>query len=277
MRVKWSLLFLLIVIFLSGCFEKEEIRPSAVGLSATLTSDLKKINKEMPTTFILTIKNLASEIAEDISARLTNLTDWKIENEIQKLESLSPNDLYKFSWVAYAPPYNKSFTASAEVFYLMKTKSSLKIRVYNNEYLEGLKREEREKIKSQSALLSLTSSKNTPVSLTVSLNQPFILTQSYQKFPFTIEIKNLGKGTIYSDYSTYPPRERNKDKLRFNFQTNATLDCDFEDDSLIEDDKSKTFVCRILARNIEKFEDFYIDFSLTYYYLDKVSTKIEAI
>ncbi|MEM5855238.1 MAG: hypothetical protein QW472_02875, partial [Candidatus Aenigmatarchaeota archaeon] len=143
-------------------------------------------------------------------------------------------------------------------------------------YLEGLKREEKEKIKSQSALLSLTSSKNTPVSLTVSLNQPFILTQSYQKFPFTVEIKNLGKGTIYTDYSTYPPREKNKDKLRFNFQTNATLDCDFEDDSLIEVDKSKTFVCRILARNVEKFEDFYIDFSLTYYYLDKASTKIEV-
>jgi hypothetical protein len=228
----------------------------------------------------LTVKNLASEPARDISAHLTNLTGWKIENELQQLQELKPSDLYKFSWVAYAPLQNKTFISVANVFYNMQTKANLKIRVYDNEYLESLKQDEREKIKSKSALLFSITSKKTPVGLHVSLEQPFILTKYSQKFPFTIEIRNNGLGKVYSDTSTYPPQSSKEEYVRFNYESNATLMCDFDDNALVKlENGSKSIVCRVLTRKDEigNFTDFEVKFTLDYYYLDKAYLKIDVV
>jgi hypothetical protein len=208
------------------------------------------------------------------------LTGWRIENELQQLQELQPSDLYKFSWVAYAPLQNKTFTSVANVFYSMQTKANLKIRVYDNEYLESLKQEEREKIKTKSALLSSITSKKTPVGLYVSLEQPFILTQYSQRFPFTIEIRNTGLGKVYSDTSTYPPQPSKEEYVRFNYESNATLMCDFEDNALVKlENGSKSIVCRLLARkdDVDKYSDFFVNFTVSYTYLDKASTKIEVV
>jgi hypothetical protein len=271
---------LILLIFVSGCISKEEKVSSNVGLSAVLTSDAKKIVTSSPLTFILTVKNLASEPARDISAHLTNLTGWKIENELQQLQELKPSDLYKFSWVAYAPLQNKTFISVANVFYNMQTKANLKIRVYDNEYLESLKQDEREKIKSKSALLSSITSKKTPVGLHVSLEQPFILTKYSQKFPFTIEIRNNGLGKVYSDTSTYPPQSSKEEYVRFNYESNATLMCDFDDNALVKlENGNRNIVCRLLVikDDVNKYSDFFINFTVSYAYLDKASTKIEVV
>jgi hypothetical protein len=273
------LLLLILIIFISGCITEQE-KTSNFGLSLTLTTDTKKVAISSPLTFILTVKNLASEPAEDISAHLTNLTGWRIENELQQLQELQPSDLYKFSWIAYAPSQNKTFIPVSNVFYKMQTKSILKIRIYDNEYLESLKQEEREKIKSKPALLSSVTSKKTPVSLQVSLQQPFILTQYSQKFPFTIEIKNVGLGKVHSDTSTYPPQSNKEDYVRFNYESNATLVCDFEDGDLVRlINGSRSIACRLLVlkEEVEKYSDFFVNFTVSYTYLDKASTKIEVV
>lgn len=281
MRNLFALMFLLIVVFISGCVEIESGRPSNVGLSLTLTSDIKKVNKGMPTTFILTVKNLASEPAQDISVHLTNLTDWEIENnKVQKLENLPPQDLYKFSWVAYAPQQNKIFIPTSNIFYYMKTKLNVKLRIYDNDYLDTLKQEERTKIKEKPALLSSIVSKKTPVAVQVNLKQPFILTRYRETFPFVLDIKNVGLGEAYSDLSIYPPSERNKDYFRFEFSGNATLQCDFESGDLVKlSNKSKSIVCRIIVTkdDLNNYADFSIDFTISYTYLDKATTKIEVI
>jgi hypothetical protein len=280
--MKFYLLTLILaaVIFISGCIETQQEKVSNFGLSATLTSDTKRIAISSPVTFILTVKNLASEPAKDISAHLTNLTGWRIENELQQLQELQPSDLYKFSWIAYAPLQNKTFTPVANVFYSMQTKANLKIRVYDNEYLESLKQDEREKIKTKSALLSSITSKKTPVGLYVSLEQPFILTQYSQRFPFTIEIRNTGLGKVYSDMSNYPPQSNKEDYVRFNYESNATLMCDFEDGEFVKlINGSRSIACRLLVikDDVDKYSDFFVNFTVSYTYLDKASTKIEVV
>ncbi|MEM5829278.1 MAG: hypothetical protein QW040_00480 [Candidatus Aenigmatarchaeota archaeon] len=280
--MKVCLLFLsllIIVIFISGCISQEEKKVAGVGLSSTLTVDVKEVKASTPMSFILTVKNLASEAAEDISVHLTNLTDWKIENEIQRLESLPPNDLYKFSWVAYAPQQNGIFIPTSNIFYFMKTRANLKIRVYDNEYLNTLKQEERVKIKERSAVLSYVASKNTPITIQVSLQQPFILTRYKETFSFVLEIKNVGLGEVYSELSTYPPYDGSKDYLTFEFNGNATIECDYESYSLIKlSNNSKNIVCRVIVTKdeLDNYVDFSIDFVTSYKYLDKATTKIEV-
>jgi hypothetical protein len=274
------LLLLILIIFISGCITTQPQKVSNFGLSLILAANTKQVKQNAPTTFILTVKNLASEPAKDISAHLTNLTGWRIENELQQLQELQPSDLYKFSWIAYAPSQNKTFVSVANVFYSMETKSTLKIRIYDNEYVESLKQDEREKIKSKPALLSSVTSKKTPVSLYASLEQPFILTQYSQRFPFTIEIKNVGLGKVYSDTSTYPPQSNKENYVRFNYESNASLMCDFDKNDLIKlENDSKGIVCRILATKdeIENFTEFEVNFTLNYYYLDKSYFKIDVV
>jgi hypothetical protein len=162
----------------------------------------------------------------------------------------------------------------------MQTKANLKIRVYDNEYLESLKQDEREKIKSKSALLSSITSKKTPVGLHVSLEQPFILTKYSQRFPFTIEIRNNGLGKVYSDTSTYPPQSSKEEYVRFNYESNATLMCDFDDNALVKlVNGNRNIVCRLLVikDDVNKYSDFFINFTVSYTYLDKASTKIEVV
>lgn len=283
--MKYQLLLILsiiVIIFLSGCIiPSGQPTASNVGLSSTLTSDAKKAKTSVPVTFILTTKNLASESSTDISTELLNLTGWRIENALQDLDELLPSDLYKFSWIAYAPSTpNKTFIPVTNIFYSMQTVAGLKLRVYSNDYLNGLKAEDREKIRGQSALLSSNISKLTPVSVTVSLQQPFILTEYSQRFPFVIEIKNAGLGQPYSDDASYPPRESWKSYVRFSYTSNSTIDCDYDDGDLVKlVNGSKSIVCRLAATqdDVNKFSDFSVDFMISYTYLDKASMKIEII
>jgi hypothetical protein len=281
MRNQLLLTLLIATVFLSGCITQEgKITVSSVGLSRTLSSDIKQAKPSVPVTFILSIKNLASENAADISAQLLNLTDWRIENDLQELDNLLSGDLYKFSWVAYAPSTpNKTFLPFANLFYRMDTNAGLTLRVYNNDYLDTLKSEERRTIMEKSALLSSTISKLTPITTTISLKQPFILTEYSQEFPFVIEVKNVGPGETYNDDATYVPGEGEKDYFRFNYQTNSSLSCDYDDSDLVRPiNGSKSIVCRLSATQdeVEKYSDFSVDFTMSYTYLDKASMKIEV-
>ena len=281
MKLHFLLLLLVIIVFLSGCVGQSETQKSyGIGLSATLTVDAQQVRTSIPVTFILAVKNLASEVAEDIKVQLLNLTGWQVENEIQELKELKPNDLYKFSWVAYAPSQNKTFIATTNVFYYMRTKANIKLRVYDNEYLNTLNQEERNKIKEKSALLSSMMSKNTPVGVQINLKQPFILTRYRETLPFVLEIKNVGSGEVYSDTSNYPPPERYKEYVRFEFNSNSTLQCDFDDGELVKlSNKSKSIVCRLVITkdDIKNYTDFSINFTISYTYLDKAKTKIEVV
>jgi hypothetical protein len=280
MRQYLALFLLVALVFLSGCIGQSE-KNLNFGLSTALTSDTKKAGALAPVTFILTIKNIASESAKDISAQLLNLTGWDVENDLQDLDELSSNDLYKFSWIAYAPPTpNKTFTASANIFYRMDTNAKLNIRVYDNSYLNTLKPEEKDKIIGKSALLSSDISKSTPIAVTISLQQPFILTGYSQRFPFVINIKNAGLGQAYSSDAFYLPRENEKSYVRFSYISNSSLACDYEDGDLVKlINGTKSIVCRLLVAqdDVNKYADFATDFTISYTYLDKASTKIEVV
>jgi hypothetical protein len=271
---------LIFVIFISGCISGGEEKVSSnVGLTTTLTSDSKKISSSTPVTFILTIKNPASEPAKEIFVELTNLTGWNVENRIQSLPRLATNDLYKFSWLAYSPATgNKSFSAMANVFYKMDSKALLKVRVYNNDYLNTLTQSEKEKIKNTPALLSAIISSKTPLKISVSLQQPFILTESSQTFPFVINIKNVGLGKVYGSYSNYPPVTRDEEYFIFSYSSNSTIRCDFVNNEAVRlVNGSRNIACRISASGIEKYSDFSINITLSYSYLDKAKREIEVV
>jgi len=282
MRNQLLLILLIAVIFLSGCITQPSgTTVSNVGLSRTLSSDTKQAKTSMPVTFILSVKNLASENANDISAELLNLTYWTVENQLQHLDELLPNDLYKFSWIAYSPSTpNNTFIPIANVFYNMETNAKLKLRVYDNNYLNTLKSDERGKIQEGSALLSSTISKNTPVTVKISIQQPFILTEYSQRFPFVIEIKNAGLGKVYRDNAVYPPAESFVDYFRFSFSSNSTITCDYDSQELVKlDNGIKTIACRLSVTqdDVSNSADFPVDFTISYMYLDKASAKIQVV
>jgi len=281
MRNQLLLVLLIVIIFLSGCTTSTKENISSVGLSTVLTSDIKQAKTSMPVTFILTVKNLASEDAKDIFIELLNLTDWEVEDALKSLDELLSNDLYKFSWIAYAPSIpNKTFVPYAEILYSMETKANLTLRVYDNNYLNTLKQAEKDKIKGKSALLSSSISKNTPVTVTVSLQQPFILTSYSQKFPFVIEIKNIGLGQTYGDEPDYPPRESEKNYVKFSYATDSNIYCDHDDGDLIELSKgSKSIACKLTVTQDElnNYADFAVDFTISYVYLDRASLKIAVV
>jgi hypothetical protein len=277
---KLLLLVLILVIFISGCIGQTSEKSTSVGMSRTLSADITQVKTSVPVTFILSIKNLASEKAEFISAELLNLTEWNIENDLQYLEELLAGDSYKFSWVAYSPYIpNRSFLPFANLFYKMKTDAKLNIRVYNNDYLSTLSSGERGTIVERSALLSSTVSRSTPIGVTASLKQPFILTEYSQEFPFVIEIKNLGVGEPYNDDAGYPLGYSEKGYVRFSFTSNSTISCDFDDGSSVRlVNGAKNIVCRmsVTQDEVSKYEDFYVDFTIDYTYLDRAYTKIEV-
>lgn len=277
------ILLIVVIVFLSGCAGKNVQTASGVGLSNTLTSDVKKAETSMPVTFMLTIKNMASESATDISTELTNLTGWKVENALQHLNKLMSSDLYKFSWLAYAPSVpNKTFSPTANLFYKMQTKANLKIRVYENDYLNTLKQKDRQSIMGKSALLSSNISKSTPVNFSLSLQQPFILTEYSQNFPFVIEIKinNAILGQVYKDDESYKPRESWKNYVRFGYTTNSTMVCDFSNGDVARlVDGSRSIACKLTATQdrVNNYTDFAVNFTISYTYLDKASTGIEVV
>jgi len=274
------LLVLAVIVFLSGCVTTKKETVSSVGISSALTSDTKEASASMPVTFILTIKNLASETANDISAQLLNLTGWGVENRLQYLDVLLPSDLYKFTWIAYASSEtNKTFTPHADIFYKMKTNANLKLRVYDNAYLNSLKPEERKTIRENSALLYSTTSKNTPIAIITSLQQPFILTSYSQVFPFIIEIKNVGWGSPYIDYSAYPPLENEKDFIAFQYVSNSTLICDYRDGAFVKlVSGGNSIVCRLIATqdDVNQYSDFGANFTINYAYLGNASVEIKV-
>ena len=281
MRNELLLLPLILIIFLSGCTTSTTTTVSSVGLSRTLSSDVTQAKSSMPVTFILTIKNLASENANDISAELLNLTGWQVENSLQHIDEIMTGDMYKFSWIAYASPNpNQTFTPYANVFYRMEGKADLKIRVYENDYLSTLKPEEREKIQGTSALVSSSLSKSTPVAVKISLQQPFILTEYLQNFPFVVQISNAGLGKVYRDGAVYPPGDSQKDYFRFSYTSNSTVTCDFDNGELVSlDSGSKSIACRLRVTQDEVTNsvDFPVDFIISYMYLDAAAARIKVV
>ncbi|MEM2506770.1 MAG: hypothetical protein QXF61_07010, partial [Nitrososphaeria archaeon] len=122
-------------------------------------------------------------------------------------------------------------------------------------------------------------SKNTPVGVQINLKQPFILTRYRETFPFVLEIKNVGSGEVYSDTSNYPPPERYKEYVRFEFNSNSTLQCDFDDGELVKlYNKSKSIVCRLAVskEDVKNYTDIFINFTVSYTYFDKTSTQIKV-
>jgi len=276
----YLLSLLIIIIFLSGCITQQKTEPvSSVGLSRVLSSETKTAKTSMPITFMLTVKNLASESATGVTAELLNLTGWSVEDSIQDLEELLPDDSFKFSWIGYAPSTpNITFTPVANVFYKMESNAKINLRVYDNVYLNTLKPEERNSIKEKSALLSSAISKNTQISVKISIQQPFILTEHSQRFPFVIEVRNAGLGKVFRDDTAYPPGESLANYFRFSYTSNSTITCDFEDEWVRLENGNKNIACRLSATedDLDNYADFPVDFTIAYTYLDRASTRIEV-
>lgn len=266
------LIFIVAIVFMfvSGPMV-QPTRKRELGLSIDLTPDIKEVQKSSPVTFIASIKNLADEEADDITIRLHNLTGWKIENSYQTLDKLSPEDTHKFSWIAYSPSISKAYHAAVKLSYEMQTKSSLEIRIYDNDYLNTLEKSERDRIKSKSALQSYSTSEKTPVDLTISLKQPFILTSKTQEFPFVINLENKGLGNPY--YGGH------KDKLKFSYSSDYDMECDVSNNAIIVVDRSRSVVCRLIAEkeDVGNYLDVVANFTLKYTYKDEVSTTVEVV
>ena len=287
----WVTAITLLLIFLAGCtipgtnIELPEpgggITPTTggTGLSVSLSTDKSEVKTGEPATFITTIKNLASEDAMNIVAKL-NLTGWTVTNPIQTLSLLPSGGGYKFSWVLYAPKETSSFSSVVDVFYEMQTKKSIGVRIYDNDYLNTLSEDKRKEIGESSALQSETGSMNTPIAISVSLQQPFILTQDTQEFPFVITIQNIGSGETYNPSANYQSLDENlKNKVVFSYSGNY-LTCDEPSGSTITlVDGSKGIACRFIVSkgDVANSLDTTANFTVNYAYLTRGTTTIKVV
>ena len=223
---------------------------------------------------------MASENATGIYAYLTGLEGWNIQNPLQTLSLLQPKDMHTFSWIAYSPSTgNKSYKPKVETFYKMNTVAKLKLRIYDNEYLESLKQSDREAIKSKSALLSFNRSVNMPVSISTSIQQAFVLTSNFQDFYFIVDLKNVGGGLVYNPASNYQLLSvTNMNQTVFTASANYTFSCDVGTQALIYLGDSKSVVCKITAKRgeIGNYTDVAVELKLAYAYLYSLSSSIKV-
>jgi hypothetical protein len=223
---------------------------------------------------------MASENASDVSVYLQGLEGWNVQNALQTLSLLQPKDAYTFSWVAYSPSVtNKTYKPKVDVFYKMNTAASLKLRIYDNNYLESLEQSKRDEIKKKSALLSFTNSTGTPVSIFTEIKQPFVLAYEKQEFPFIVSIKNVGNGFVYSPTSDYRfLTVLTANQTVFDASSNYTLSCDVGNHALLQFGDSKAVACKIIAKRSEivNYTDVAVELRLAYAYLYYVNASIKV-
>ena len=282
-----SSLLLILVVSLSGCtflgIELPEpgggITPitGGTGLSVSLTTDKSEVKAGSPATFIATINNLADENATNIAVTL-NATGWSIENPTQQLSVLRAKESYKPSWVLYAPVETGSYSPNVNVFYKMQTKKNIKVRIYDNAYLNTLSSDKRKTITESSALQSESGSRDTPIILTISLQQPFIMTQNIQEFPFVITIQDVGSGEAYNPSVNYYSLS-GKDQVIFSYQ-GRRMTCDVPTNSVIQlEEGSKGIACKftVSKSDVNNYLDESGNFTIYYAYVKKASTTIKVV
>jgi len=277
-------LSILVLAALTGCIgggEPRETGPTfkGTGLVVSLTVP-QETAPSTPVSILAYVKNMASENASEISLYLHGLEGWNVQNPLQTLSLLQPKDTYAFSWVAYSPSVtNKTYKLKVDVFSKMNTTASLKLRIYDNNYLENLEQSKRDEIKKKSALLSFTNSSGTPVSIFTEIKQPFVLAYETQEFPFIINIRNVGNGFIYSPISDYRfLTVLTANQTVFDASSNYTLSCDVGEHALLQLGQSRAVVCKIIAKRSEivNYTDVAVNFALSYAYLYSVNASIKV-
>jgi len=280
---KSYILAILLLAALTGCIGggTTETGPSfsGSGLAISLTVP-QETAPSTPVSILGYVKNMASENASDISVYLQGLEGWNVQNALQMLSLLQPKDAYTFSWVAYSPSVtNKTYKPKVDVFYKMNTTASLKLRIYDNNYLESLEQAKRDEIKKKSALLSFTNSTGTPVSIFTEIKQPFVLAYEKQEFPFIINIRNVGNGFVYSPTSDYRfLTVLTANQTVFDASSNYTLSCDVGNHALLQFGDSKAVACKIIAKRSEivNYTDVAVELRLAYAYLYYVNASIKV-
>ncbi len=279
---KSCILAILLLAALTGCIggtTETGLSFAGSGLSIFLKVP-QETSPSTPVSILAYVKNMASENASEISVYLQRLEDWNLQNALQTLSLLRPKDTYVFSWVAYSPSVtNKTYNPKVDVFYKMNTTASLKLRIYDNNYLESLPQSKRDEIKKKSALLSFTSSSGTPVSIFTEIKQPFVLAYETQEFPFIINIRNVGNGLIYSPISDYRfLTVLTSNQTVFDASSNYTLSCDVGEHALLQLGQSKAVVCKIIAKRSEivNYIDVSVELKLAYAYLYSVNASIKV-
>jgi|GEM_PF-3078675 hypothetical protein len=273
----------LVLVALTGCIGggTTETGPTfkGTGLSVSLTVP-QETAPSTPVSILAYVKNMASENASEISLYLQGLEGWNVQNPLQTLSLLQPKDTYTFSWLVYSPSTgNKTYKPKIDVFYKMKTVASLKLRIYDNNYLESLPQSKRDEIKKKSALLSFSSSTGTPVSIFTEIKQPFVLAYETQEFPFIINVRNIGNGFVYSPTSDYRfLTVLTANQTVFDASSNYTLSCDVGEHALLQLGNSKAIACKVIAKRSEiaNYTDVAVNFTLSYAYLYSVNASIKV-
>lgn len=276
------LLAFLLLVALTGCLPgPSQTGPTFTGSGIAVSLAIpKETLPSTPVNILAYVKNMASENASEISVYLQGLEGWNLQNALQMLSLLQPKDTYAFSWIAYSPSTgDKTYTPKLDVFYKMNTTASLKLRIYDNNYLDSLPQSKREEIKSKPALLSFVASTGTPVSISTEIKHPFVLAYERQEFPFIVSIKNIGNGFVYSPTSNYRfLTVLTANQTVFDASANYTFSCDVGSHALLQLGESKSVVCKVLAKRSEiaNYTDVAVNFTLSYAYLYSVNASIKV-
>jgi hypothetical protein len=276
-----AILIILALVALTGCIGGTETGPTfkGTGLVTSLTVPTEVV-PSTPINILANVKNVASENASEIFLYLQGLEGWNVQNPLQTLSLLQSKDTYTFSWLAYSPSTgNKTYEPKIDVFYKMKTVANLKLRIYDNNYLESLPQSKRDEIKKKSALLSFSSSTGTPVSIFTEIKQPFVLAYETQEFPFIINIRNVGNGFVYSPTSDYRfLTVLTANQTVFDASSNYTLSCDVGEHTLLQLGNSKAIACKVIAKRSEiaNYTDVAVNFTLSYAYLYSINALIKV-
>lgn len=285
MKDDYLLLTIIPIILIAGCVSSP-FSPTGTfssrennGLSVSLVADATEVKTGSPVTFIASLKNLADENATDIKVTL-DIMGWNIVDKTKSLNLLLPKEGHKFSWVMYAPKEAGNYSSYVNVFYKMKSRGNIKVRIYNYDHLASLDPNTRKKIEETTAVLLQTKSSNTPITIDVSIQQPFIITQSVQEFPFVVKIKNVGSYEAYNPLVNYQSLgENQKDMVMFSY-FGEHLSCDVSNGSIIKlEDGSKGVICKFTVKkeDVGNYLELTANFTVDYAYLTKASTTIRVV
>ncbi len=241
-----------------------------------------------PIAFRVKLKNIGSETAFDVEARLTNIEEFQAYNNPTKYFSKIPPQTttatgeapeVTWSWDLDAPVVPKgtkvTFKPRMQVIYTYKTETVRSITVIPEIEL-------REYVNSGKPFPTETVSKSTgPVSLDVDTKGPITHYQSKIKFPISLQIRNTGGGIVCREECTDMDRDYNRVDLFLETYDVRLNDCELNNIRLTND--QATVVCNaeiddsiffgLIQMGTKQVTKKNIRFNIVYTYItDKVTT-----
>lgn len=305
----FPILFLLGIVFISGCIGQTPTAKEGRGLSVkSFSPDFEEVRSGEEITLSALVENVGESDATDVAVQLfgLNLKEWilKAGDNPQKLPILRkadttlklPGESYEFTWNLESPylRVDNTYTANIRTYYKYQTSAVTTLRFMSYDYIKSLPAEEFEKAKSSTGVTQ-SSVSVAPVSVSINVgDRPLVVYKDGDTFSVQLTITNVGNGNPFklsANYPGYPKKDSTLDSNNLYYvdveiYTNLDLNCkntlgSEKSGSLrLTRGTSRTMFCTATIPTVSELgntKDYTVTVVLKYGYFVDASTKVNVL